>query len=74
MLHGVYHGIRGMVWKLIERYAERYGAFPTVIATGGDAELLFGRDQIVDRIVPELTLLGIAAAARHALAAEIDED
>jgi type III pantothenate kinase len=68
MLQGVYHGIRGMAWKLVERYAEGYGAFPTVIATGGDAQVLFGDDELVDRIVPELTLLGIAVAARHALA------
>ncbi len=74
MLHGVFYGIRGLVWKLVERYAERYGAYPQVIATGGDAELLFGDDTLVDRIVPELTLLGIAAAARQALVADEDAD
>jgi type III pantothenate kinase len=68
MLNGVFHGIRGMVWRLVEHYAERYGAYPMVIATGGDAEVLFGTDELIDRIVPDLTLLGIAAAARHALA------
>lgn len=68
MLNGVYHGIRGMVWKLVEHYAERYGAFPMVIATGGDAALLFRDDELIDRVVPNLTLLGIIAAARFALA------
>ncbi|HRP62368.1 MAG TPA: type III pantothenate kinase [Phycisphaerales bacterium] len=68
MLQGVYHGIRGMVWRLVEQYAERYGAYPTVIATGGDAHVLFGEDELIDRIVPELTLHGIACAARHAMA------
>ncbi|MDY7107888.1 MAG: type III pantothenate kinase [Planctomycetota bacterium] len=67
MLHGVYHGIRGMIWRLVEQYAEAYGAYPMVIATGGDAELLFSHDELIDRIVPDLTLMGIAAAARHAL-------
>ena len=67
MLHGVYDGIRGLVWRLVEKYSERYGAFPMVIATGGDAEALFGDDELVNRIVPELTLRGIAVAARHAL-------
>ena len=67
MLKGVYHGIRGMVWRLVEQYAVHYGAYPMVIATGGDAEILFGDDKLVDRIVPDLTLTGISAAARHAL-------
>ncbi len=69
MLQGVFYGIRGMVWRLAEQYAQRYGAFPTIIATGGDAQVLFYDDELIDRIVPDLTLMGIAAAARHALAA-----
>jgi type III pantothenate kinase len=67
MLQGVYYGIRGLVWRLTERYAERYGAYPQVIATGGDAALLFEGDGLVDRIVPDLTLLGIAEAVHQAL-------
>lgn len=62
MLNGVYFGIRGMVRTLVERYAEAFGAFPPVIATGGDALLLFEDDEIIDKIVPDLTLRGIAAA------------
>jgi type III pantothenate kinase len=73
MLNGVFHGIRGTVQRLVERYAERYGAYPQVVATGGDAQALFETDDLVDNIVPDLTLLGIAAAARHALATELDE-
>jgi type III pantothenate kinase len=74
MLHGVFHGIRGMVWKLTELYAEHYGAYPKVIATGGDAQVLFERDELIDNIVPDLTLHGIAAAARSALARERESD
>lgn len=74
MLQGVFHGIRGMVWKLVEQYAERYGAFPTVIATGGDAATIFEDDELIDRIVPDLTLLGIAAAARHVLGDESEAE
>lgn len=66
MLQGVYHGIRGLVWRLVERYAQGYGAFPPVIATGGDAQVLFGDDELIDRLVPDLTLLGIALAVRRA--------
>ncbi len=70
MLQGVYHGIRGLVRRLVEQYAEAYGAFPMVIVTGGDAQQLFADDDLVDRIVPHLTLLGIVATARHVLASE----
>jgi type III pantothenate kinase len=73
MYQGVFHGIRGMVQRLVEQYAEHYGAFPTVIATGGDAHVLFENDQLVDRIVPDLTLLGIAAAAKYAMADRADD-
>ncbi|MHC4948263.1 MAG: type III pantothenate kinase [Planctomycetota bacterium] len=70
MLQGVFHGIRGLVARLVERYATAYEAWPMVVATGGDAPTLFEDEPIVDRIVPELTLLGIATAAHHALAVD----
>jgi len=68
MLKGVYHGLRGLTARLIDVYAESYGAYPMVVATGGDATLLFGDDPLINRVVPHLTLLGMAVAARHALA------
>ena len=67
MLSGVYHGIRGLVWRLVERYSEQYGAYPLVIITGGDMDILFADDELIDRRVPDLTLMGIATAARRAL-------
>jgi type III pantothenate kinase len=73
MLHGVHYGISGMVRRLAELYAQAYGAYPRIIATGGDAAMLFEGDELIDNIVPELTLLGIAAAARHALVPQPDE-
>lgn len=73
MYQGVFHGIRGMVQRLVEQYAESYGAFPMVIATGGDAAVLFENEQLIDRVVPDLTLMGIAAAAKYALADDEDE-
>lgn len=68
MLRGVFEGVRGMVWRLVERYAQGYGAFPLVVATGGDAETLFRDDELINRIVPDLTLHGMAVAVRYGLA------
>jgi len=73
MLQGVYYGIRGLVRVVVERYAEHYQAYPLVIATGGDGQLLFDQDDFVDRVIPDLTLHGISVAVRHALAADEHE-
>ena len=62
---------RGMVRELVEKYAEFAGLYPMVVATGGDAELLFEDYNLMDRIVPDLTLRGIALALQtHAQKAE----
>ena len=66
---GVYHGIRGAVRELVERFADAAGMYPTVVVTGGDAELLFEQDELIDRIVPDLTLRGIGLTLRTALRA-----
>lgn len=70
MRTAVYYGLRGMVRELVERYAEVSGAYPMVIATGGDAERLFKNFELVERIVPELTLMGLAVTLRATLAEE----
>lgn len=64
---GVFFGIRGLVRALVEQYAVELGAFPLVIATGGDAELLFQDDELVDRVIPDLTLQGLGVTAKKAL-------
>jgi type III pantothenate kinase len=66
MRTAVFHGIRGMVRELVEQYAEQVGSYPAVIATGGDAQTLFEDYELIERIVPELTLLGLALAYRTA--------
>ena len=62
ILHGVFHGIRGMVKELGEAYATDLGRWPGVVGSGGDAEPLFDRWEIVSAVVPDLTLYGIAKA------------
>lgn len=73
MLNGAFHGVRGLVRALVERYAEFYQAYPKIVATGGDAELLFEGDDLIEHIVPDLTLRGIVAACRAAMSDEDQE-
>ena len=53
---------------MVEEFARSYEAFPLVVATGGNAEDLFADDELVNRLIPDLELRGIAVAARLALA------
>jgi type III pantothenate kinase len=62
ILHGIFTGIRGMVKELVEGYATELGTWPDLIATGGDAEKLFGGWELVHAISPDLTLYGVALA------------
>ena len=68
MLHGMFYGIRGVVRQLIERYAEEYHAYPKVVATGGDAHLLFDGDEFVEQIAEDLVHRGMVVCAKRALA------
>ncbi|MGE5612329.1 MAG: type III pantothenate kinase [Bacillota bacterium] len=66
ILHGVYHGIRGMVKELVENYATHLGFWPDIIATGGDAQKLFEGWELLHAVAPDLTFYGIALAyAEH---------
>lgn len=67
MLIGVASAARGLCHLLIDRYAEFYGAYPRVIATGGDASALFDGDELVETILPDLTLVGLAEVCRREL-------
>lgn len=67
MILGVINAARGLVRNTVELYAESFGAYPQIVATGGDAPALFDNDPIVEHIVPDLQLVGIAEAAATAL-------
>ncbi len=67
---GAFYSIRGAVRELTEQYANIAGAFPVVIATGGDAQQLFEGFELIDRIVPDLTLRGMSLALQTAVSAE----
>lgn len=72
MRSGVFYGLRGAVRELVEEYATKIGQFPLVVATGGDAALLFEGYDLVERLVPDLTLRGVALAWEKAAEAEAE--
>ncbi len=72
MLLGVQAAARGAVRYLAERYAEFYEAYPQIIATGGGVLPLFGDDELIEQVVPDLQLVGIAAARKRLI--EADEE
>ena len=74
MQRGVYHGVRGLAWRMVEEFARAYEAFPLVIATGGNATDLFKDDELVNRLIPELELRGIAVSTKLALNEPVDAE
>lgn len=73
MTLGVRAALLGMARLLIDTYADAYGAYPQVVATGGDAAI-FEDDPLVEHIVPDLVLLGIAEACRRSLMDDPQEE
>jgi len=69
MLLGVTAALRGLFRERLDTYAEAYGAYPQVVATGGNAALL-ETTGLVDHFVPDLELMGIFAAFESALSAD----
>ncbi len=62
---GLIFGARGALRELVEAYATELGHWPVVILTGGDAKLIcsdVGASGLVQAIVPDLVLRGVAAA------------
>ena len=62
---GIIYGARGALRELIESYAAELGAWPEVILTGGDAELIGADCDIAGAVVPDLCLLGVGLSARN---------
>lgn len=65
VLSGLVFGARGALRELVEAYATELGHWPVVILTGGDAALVAGdvnASGLVQAIVPDLVLRGVAAA------------
>ena len=74
MAVGVRAAAVGLVHALVDRFALAYGAYPRVIATGGDALTLFENDELVEHIVPDLQLAGLARAYEAMIRSDDDDD
>ena len=73
MIGGVIFAARGALRERVEAYATELGSWPTVILTGGDAELICphpGEDGLVQAIVSDLILRGVAIAYYNSLLPE----
>ena len=73
IIGGLVHGARGAMRWIVESYATELGVWPLVISTGGDAELIGLDEGVVQAVVPELCLLGVAMAFYKSLP-PVDED
>lgn len=73
MLLGVQAAVRGIVRYAVDTYAEAYGGYPRVIATGGDARRLLENEPVVENIVSDLQLIGLAAVCNAVLDGGDDE-
>lgn len=70
---GILHGVAGAVREITERYATHLGAWPQLVATGGDAMMIRRHCDFIDNVVPNLCLQGIALAYRRHYAPWADE-
>ena len=70
ILSGLLAAARGALRQLVEAYATEIGHWPLVIVTGTDAELVCGdpgRSDLVQAIVPDLVIRGVAMAYYNTL-------
>lgn len=69
--HAMHLGVRaaatGLVRDMVERFAVYYEAYPRILATGGDAAVLFEEDEFVERVIPDLQLIGIQRTLEYAM-------
>ncbi len=59
MQAGIFYGFVGQVDGIVKRMIEEFYTKPTVIATGGLANLIFAGSETIERLNPYLTLEGL---------------
>lgn len=65
MQSGIYWGYIGLIEGLVTRIEKEYGGRMTVIATGGLAPLFAGGTDAIQKMDPDLTLLGLVEIWRR---------
>ncbi|RMH11065.1 MAG: type III pantothenate kinase [Planctomycetota bacterium] len=65
MMLGAIVAVRGGVRTQLEQCAHLYGAYPQIIATGGDAAIL-EEEGLIEHFVPDLQLIGMHVCVMHA--------
>ena len=63
---GVVYGHVGALREIVERFASESNAWPRLILTGGNAELIADLCDFVDEVTPDLCLIGTALAYERA--------
>ncbi|MBI3726068.1 type III pantothenate kinase [bacterium] len=63
---GVFWGAVGLVERVTKMMEDELGEKATVLATGGDAELVASATRRIERVVPDMTLEGIHLALEEA--------
>ena len=63
--NGVIYGAVGALREIAERYATDLGRWPQLVITGGNAELIKEQCELIDNVVPDLCVQGIALAYRR---------
>lgn len=66
IVNGVVFGAVGALREIVERFATELQAWPQLVVTGGHAQLIAEHTSIVDIVVPDLCLMGVALAYRRA--------
>lgn len=56
---GAFYGYRGMIREILSQLICEFEEKPTIVATGGDAKMLFDGNELIDHYDADLTLKGI---------------
>jgi len=59
MQSGIIFGYAGLIDGIVTRIQKELGEKATVVATGGYADIIAKETKVIDKVNPDLTLIGI---------------